>query len=395
MQTHAIFICSRWHPNVAGPAAYLRRTLPRILEALNGEVSIVTEQRPGHLTPTPPSLPKGFFKSVRPWAFLPLGVGSELTGCRVAWMAWRHSQRTKMPVTLYFTGGHVGAGWRSAALLGKILGIRVVVECVLVGADDARVIKSARWRLLTAIATRRVAAFSVISSALRDSFTADMPEALVIYNPYGIDTTVFRPATRREKAFAREGLSIGNADFVGVFVGNVNPRKDVLSLVAAWLHAARLAPSARWTLLIVGHDSGDVEYVSRIHALIATSPHNAEVRLLGPRDDVPAIFRAADVYASASTAEGLGIANLEALAAGLPVICRYLPGITDDMQHGLAVTGLRNWTPDNFADVVHRVFELGQLAQSRRDAEHVIHSRFELADRLNRIAAICNAPDES
>jgi glycosyltransferase involved in cell wall biosynthesis len=117
-------------------------------------------------------------------------------------------------------------------------------------------------------------------------------------------------------------------------------------------------------------------------------PANSTVRFLGPRDDVPAILHAADLYVTASTAEGLGIANLEAMASGLPVVCRHLPGITDDMQHGAAVTSLTKWTPAVFAEAVCHLTDPTVLSQARQDAEHAIRTRFDLAGRLRRIALL-------
>ena len=44
------------------------------------------------------------------------------------------------------------------------------------------------------------------------------------------------------------------------------------------------------------------------------------VRFLGFRDDIPRILHACDCYLMLSKREGLGVASLEAMAAGLPII---------------------------------------------------------------------------
>jgi glycosyltransferase involved in cell wall biosynthesis len=44
-----------------------------------------------------------------------------------------------------------------------------------------------------------------------------------------------------------------------------------------------------------------------------------------PHGDLPSLVAAADVFAFPSTAEGFGLAAMEALAAGVPVVTRDLP----------------------------------------------------------------------
>ena len=385
---HLFFVCSRWHPNVAGPAAYVRRTLGHLLAAFDDEISVVTEVRDGHLPPVPPELPKGVFATIRPCTCLPYGLGAEVSGALLALRAWAFGiAHAKRPI-LYFTGGHVGAGWRTAAILGRLLRIPVVVEAVLVGADDASSLLKARWRLLTRTAVGAATYVSVISTALASSFARELPRANVVYNPYGVDTELFRPATHDERASHRIALGLADTDLVGLFVGNVNPRKDVLSLVDAWLHTASLRPDLRWALLVVGHYDEQSEYFSAIqHRLINLTP-NAVVRFLGPREDVPSIMRACDLYVSASTAEGLGLANVEAMSTGLPVVCRYLAGITDDMICGNAVTGIHVWSPAAFADSVERITELPARQAAAQDARKVAVERFTLRERIERIRSL-------
>ncbi len=385
---HVVFVCSRWYPNIAGPSAYVRRTLKALLHAFDDDVSIVTEARSYHMQPEPPSLPKGFFAAVRPLRCIPFGLGSEFTGAWLAIKAWAFGRRCSRRPILYFTGGHVSAGWRTAAILGSWLRVRVIVESVLVGADDAASLLRARWPLLTRKAVRSVAGFSTISSALHSSFASDLPDAAVVYNPYGVDTELFQPATPAQRRCQREALSLAEIDFVGLFVGNVSPRKDVLSLIEAWIETASLRPDMHWVLLIVGQYEPSSEYGQSIQQRLAEVPVNAQVRLLGAREDIPAIMNACDAYVSASTAEGLGLANVEALASGLPVVCRHLPGITEDMTYGDAVTGIHDWSPTAFAQAIHRIADAQNWARCSADARTIAVERFDLRGRIERLLAL-------
>jgi glycosyltransferase involved in cell wall biosynthesis len=63
------------------------------------------------------------------------------------------------------------------------------------------------------------------------------------------------------------------------------------------------------------------------------------VTLLGFRDDVIEVMKAADCFVFPSKREGLGMAALEAMAAGLPLITSNVHGINDYSIDG--VTGYK------------------------------------------------------
>lgn len=62
-----------------------------------------------------------------------------------------------------------------------------------------------------------------------------------------------------------------------------------------------------------------------------------QLLLLGPRNDIDELCRAADIFVHPSVREGLGIAPLEGMASGLPLISTYINGIKDYTKDG--VTG--------------------------------------------------------
>ncbi len=78
---------------------------------------------------------------------------------------------------------------------------------------------------------------------------------------------------------------------------------------------------------------------------------NGRVRLLGFRDDVPDLLRASDVFVLSSWWEGMPLAIIEAMLAGLPVVATAVGGIPELVEHG--VTGL-----------LIRVGDAGGLAQA-------------------------------
>ena len=60
------------------------------------------------------------------------------------------------------------------------------------------------------------------------------------------------------------------------------------------------------------------------------------VRWLGHRADVPALLRAADLFVLPSLHEGLPLAVLEAMAAGLPVVATDVDGTREAVADAVA-----------------------------------------------------------
>ena len=61
---------------------------------------------------------------------------------------------------------------------------------------------------------------------------------------------------------------------------------------------------------------------------------NVDLRLMGLRKDIPEICQCADVGVLPSTREGLGVAAIEMLASGLPVVASNVQGIVDYIVDG-------------------------------------------------------------
>ncbi len=171
-----------------------------------------------------------------------------------------------------------------------------------------------------------LAACSLAAEA--DLLAAALPAPVrTVWN--GIDTARLRasPARLREGAALRARLRFAPRDLVLLAVANPRPQKrlhllpEVLAEARAELARRGIAREAR--LLLVG----DAEPRTEAAAASARALRDAVARLglashvtfLGSLDDPAPALAAADVLVSASAHEGLSLAHLEALAAGLPV----------------------------------------------------------------------------
>ena len=67
-----------------------------------------------------------------------------------------------------------------------------------------------------------------------------------------------------------------------------------------------------------------------------------------PHDQVADYYRLADMFVTASTSETQGLTYFEALAAGLPVLCRRDPCVEDVVENG--INGWQYETAEDFAE---------------------------------------------
>ena len=110
-------------------------------------------------------------------------------------------------------------------------------------------------------------------------------------------------------------------------------RLDVIKDQPTLLRAFAQARQPGWQLQLVG----DGPRRGELQQLIDELDLIEVVHVLGRRDDVPELLGSADLFAFSTTAaEGFGIALVEAMAAGLPVIASDVPACREVLAEGAA-----------------------------------------------------------
>lgn len=160
-------------------------------------------------------------------------------------------------------------------------------------------------------------------SMLAREFGRAVEKAEVIHP--GVDG-VFQPAQDGSEAGATLArLGLDEPPFL--FVGNVEPKKNVPALLDAFA-ALKRRTGTRRKLLMVGPGHWRTRPPER---RIARLGLKGEVVAAGyvPRSDLPAIYRASLALVFPSLWEGFGLPPLEAMACGTPVICSSGSGLSE------------------------------------------------------------------
>jgi glycosyltransferase involved in cell wall biosynthesis len=177
--------------------------------------------------------------------------------------------------------------------------------------------------------------------ALWKTWGKGLDDDRVVIVPNGVDARAF--ARLPERAAARSRFGIGADAPLVLFLGRLVERKGVSLLLAAFNEVVRTLPAAH--LLVVGPDEGEGRPLTETVERLGLAQHVHLTGLLAGTDRLAA-FAAADVFALPAVGEGLPIAVLEAMAAGVPSVLSDdcdVPGLLDG-GGGVAVPrDVGNW----------------------------------------------------
>ncbi len=170
---------------------------------------------------------------------------------------------------------------------------------------------------------------TLAAEALRREYSVDDDRIRVVHP--GVDAHRFSSPHRAAcRAEIRGRYGIGESDLLVLFVGMNFEVKGLDAIVAAVAEARRARPGAGIRLLVVG--KGD----ARKYGDLARSLGIGDaVIFAGPQAaGVERFYRAADVFVMLSLFDTFGMAVLEAMAAGLPVIVSRNVGARDVVTEG-------------------------------------------------------------
>jgi glycosyltransferase involved in cell wall biosynthesis len=197
-------------------------------------------------------------------------------------------------------------------------------------------------------------------------------------------TPVLRTPATRAAARRRLGLP-ADARVVGM-VGRLDHQKAPEDFVAAMTALDRPGAVGVWI--------GSGPLAERTRELAARALPRSRVLLVGERADVPQLLPALDVFALPSRYEGLPVAVVEAMAAGVPVVATAVNAVPDVVVPGRTGLLVPPRRPDLLAAAVRHLLDHPGLAEAMADAGRAwLGDRFDdraLADEL--VAAYTDDP---
>lgn len=166
----------------------------------------------------------------------------------------------------------------------------------------------------------------------------------------------FYRASPAETAAVRERLGV-ESDFI-LFVGTVEPRKNVLNLVRAFEELAQ-GDSLRVQLVIAGERGW---LLNDLNTCLASSPIKERVLFTGhlSDDELRALYSSCKLFVYPSLYEGFGLPLLEAMACGAPVITSNVPSIVETVGDVARLV-----SPNDVHDIAQGIKRLIENAEER------------------------------
>ena len=227
--------------------------------------------------------------------------------------------------------------------------------------------------------TRRVLCCSeaVARHAARD---LGAPPGLLTVIPNGIDPP---PAAGRAEALDRLGLKGEDGPIVGC-VGSLSRHKGQAVLMHAM---GQMAGGSRRPILVL---IGDGPERLRLESEAATLQGRVRIHFTGERPDARSLLPAIDVLVVPSIErEGFGLAALEGMDAGLPVVASRLGGLPEVVEDGR--TGLLVAAGDVRATAL-AIARLLASPEERRamgtEGRKRVESRFRAASMARRVESV-------
>ncbi len=220
-------------------------------------------------------------------------------------------------------------------------------------------------KLVLSGASRVIAVSQAVADSLRQNSVIDSSRITVIHN--GIDTD----------RFARS-VTAGGDVLVGT-VGHLAPIKgqDIFVRAAALVSAHR----SNLHFVVIGEDkSPDMAYRRSLEKLIADLGLKKLVAMPGWHDDMNAILSSLTLFVSTARSEPFGLAIVEAMAMGLPIIATRSEGASEIIEDGVTGKLVPLDDPEALAhaiiDLLDNPTESSRLAHN---AQRVARDRYSLA----------------
>lgn len=214
-----------------------------------------------------------------------------------------------------------------AAVTGRLAGTRLIVTSRR--ALNTHQVRVPGWRYADRLSSQLSDIVTANAIAVRDDTLrregGDPEKFRVIYN--GLLAERFAAAAIR-RDLHRRSLGMDKGETVLIVVANLIPYKGHADIVDA---LSLLPPRYRLRLLMVGEDRGIGDALRQR----AREKHvDSIVEWLGPRNDIPELLAAADLYVSASHEEGFSNSLLEALASGKAIVATRVGGNPEMLRGG-------------------------------------------------------------
>lgn len=223
---------------------------------------------------------------------------------------------------------------------------------------DRPIKRNLRTRIVYGACVERAIAIS--HSVGRQLVAAGVPEAMTRVVHSAVDSNALHPVRGRDATRAEFGVAPDTVCLLAVAA--LVPRKGIDVLLGA---LARLRDTGFKPVLWI---AGEGPERGRLTRLAKRAQISDRVLFLGQRDDAADLLVASDIFVLPSRQEGLGVAALEAMALGRPVVASRVGGLAEVVDDGRSGLLVPPGDPEALGDAIARLLESAEF-RTRLGAE--------------------------
>jgi glycosyltransferase involved in cell wall biosynthesis len=226
-----------------------------------------------------------------------------------------------------------------------------------------------------------------ISGAVKEHLTKDLHVAenrvALIYS--GVDASRFRADSGPDGlGRVRAGLGLAEGPVIGT-IGRLSPVKGQRFFIESMAHILARRPDAQAVILGNGPEE------AALRKLAASTGAGGRIFFFASSADTGRFLSAMDVFVFPSLKEGLGIALLEALAAGRACVASDTGGIGDIIEDGHTGLLVAPGDPKAIAEAVLKLLADGALRSGMgRKGRELVAAKFTVDAMADRMAGLYN-----
>ncbi len=249
---------------------------------------------------------------------------------------------------------------------GRITGIPVVASLHSEGEDPDRLRSSLETWALRFGARRVIGVGRVVAEANSHRLRGHRLD--IIPNPVERAPSL----SPGERTKLRSAMGATSSGPLIICVGRLTAQKGHRDLLTAFADLVAAHPSAALAIAGEGKMRGELEQEIRRLGL------EKNARLLGAQEGVPRLLAASDIFVTASQIEGLPLAVLEAMAAGLPVVATEvgdIPNLVSSHTGILVPPGQPSLLQESLDTLIrdpHRAKRLGEAGREHVSVEYSV-----------------------
>lgn len=176
----------------------------------------------------------------------------------------------------------------------------------------------------------------------------------------------------------RNELQITDGDLCLISVGEINANKNHRVII----EAMSILQNPHLQYFIVGKGNE----MKHLKQFADSKRISDNIHFLGFREDILNLLKAADIFCFPSKREGLGLAAIEAMAAGLPLITSNIHGIKDYSINGETGYTARPENAEDFSKIIYKL--AGENLGRYKNKNSVLSARYSVKNVEKYMRAI-------